>query len=226
MAHENLPAAVFFDLDGTIADTEPNWFNAELVVMGRYGVEWTAQDAQRYIGSDLTASSEDIVVRYNLPMAPPEFKEELVHEVWRISMERRTHWLPGVLDMFSLLRKLEIPMALVTMSLRNLADIVIEDAPDGTFDVVVAGEDVREGKPQPDAYLLAARRLGVEPRDCLVFEDSPPGVLSAIRAGIHVVAIEWGATVPEYPHLIRRASMEGIGESELAAFMAAPYPCE
>lgn len=226
MSTRELPAAVLFDLDGTIADTEPNWINGETAVAARYGIEWTMEDAVRYIGSDLNESSVDIVVRYGLPMTGPEFRATLIDEVYRIAFERRTHWLAGVEDTLKLLAKLEIPVGLVTMSPHCLADIVVEDAPEGTFSVVVAGEDVERGKPNPDAYLLAARRLGVSPADCLVFEDSRPGVLAGIRSGAHVVSIPWGASVPEYPGVLRRESMEGIDEETLRTIMAMEHPRE
>ena len=226
MNPRELPAAVLFDLDGTIADTEPNWINGETAVMARHDIEWTMEDAVRYIGSDLNESSADIVVRYGLPMSGPEFRATLIEEVYAIALERRTHWLGGVEDTLALLARLEIPVGLVTMSPRILADVVVEDAPANTFSVVVAGEDVERGKPNPDAYLLAARRLGVDPATCLIFEDSRPGVLAGIRAGAHVVAIPLGAEVPDYPGVVRRDSMEGIDEETLRGIMAMEHPRE
>ncbi len=226
MKGEGLPGAVLFDLDGTLADTEPNWFNGELAVMKRHGVPWTFADAERYIGTDLNESSADIVVRYGLPLSGPEFKDALVSEVYRIALERRTCWLPGVEETLMLLRRLRIPVALVTMSVRKLADVVVEDAPEGTFDVVVAGEDVTKGKPDPEAYLLAASRLGVDPGDCVVFEDSSPGTLSAIRARMHVVTIPWATKTPDFPGLLRRESMEGIDEAALRSYANAPLASE
>ena len=89
---------------------------------------------------------------------------------------------------------------MVTMSYRNLASVVdralAERLPSGGFDVLVCGDDVRNGKPDPEPYLLAAARLGVEPQHCLAIEDSPAGIASAEAAGCVVVAVPNQVPVP------------------------------
>ena len=141
-------------------------------------------------------------------------------------MRRRTQWLPGVRELLELLNALDIPTALVTMSHRPLADVVLEDCAEGTFRAVVTGEEVERGKPDPQAYLMAAERLGVDINSCLIFEDSTPGVLAGIRSGAQVVAIPCQLSVPPFPNLVQRKSMSGVDESFLQDIMTAVRPSE
>ncbi|MBR5950193.1 MAG: HAD family phosphatase [Actinomycetaceae bacterium] len=226
LAIKDFPEAVFFDLDGTVADTEANWFEGEMSVLAPLGVPWTHEVAQRYIGVPVDWSVRDIIQRFDLTIDPDALLDELVSSVHAAAQRRRTQWLPGVLELLELLNTLDIPTALVTMSHRQLADVVIEDCPPHTFQCVVTGEEVERGKPDPQAYIMAAQRLGVDIGSCLVFEDSAPGVLAGIRSGAQVVNIPCRTTVPDYPNLLRRQSMSGIDETVLTSIMSSPYPYE
>jgi beta-phosphoglucomutase-like phosphatase (HAD superfamily) len=109
------------------------------------------------------------------------------------------------------------------MSWRRFADEVITALPIGAFDVSVVGEDVERGKPHPDAYLLAAERLGVDITKCVAIEDSPTGVASALAAGAIVLAVPHHVDVPMRHdvngRLIRRETLAGITAAELASFV-------
>lgn len=222
----DFPSAVLFDLDGTVADTEANWFEGEMAVLKPLGVPWTHEIAMRYVGVALDWSVRDIVDRFDLSISPDVLLEALNSAVHEAAVRRRTKWLPGVLELLGLLNTLEIPTALVTMSHRPLADIVLEDCAEGTFHAVVTGEEVERGKPDPQAYLMAAERLGVDINSCLIFEDSTPGVRAGIRSGAQVVAIPCQLSVPEYPNLLVRQSMSGIDEEFLCEIMTAQRPSE
>jgi HAD superfamily hydrolase (TIGR01509 family) len=110
-------------------------------------------------------------------------------------------WRPGALELLHALRRAGVPRGLVTMSYRPLADAVVDALPAGTFQVVVTGEEVRRGKPDPEPYLTAAARLGVDPASCVVVEDSPSGVGSGLAAGCAVVAV---------PHEVPIAAAAGV----------------
>ena len=112
------------------------------------------------------------------------------------------------------------------LAYQSIWSVVLEDCAEGTFRAVVTGEEVERGKPDPQSYLMAAERLGVDIASCLVFEDSPTGVLSGIRSGAQVVAIPCQLPVPEYPNLLRRQSMGGIDEVVLTEIMARARPKE
>lgn len=225
-SRDNFPAAVLFDLDGTVADTEANWFEGEMAVLKPLGVPWTHEVAMRYVGVSIEWSVRDIISRFNLSISPHVLLEELISSVHVAAQRRRTQWLPGVLDLLGLLGDLGIPTALVTMSHRPLADVVIEDCAEGTFHTVVTGDEVERGKPDPQSYLMAAERLGVDINSCLIFEDSTPGVLAGIRSGAQVVAIPCQLSVPPFPNLLQRESMSGIDERVLREIMTAARPHE
>jgi len=87
------------------------------------------------------------------------------------------------------LKQAGIKTALVTMSMRRMALAVAESIPFAAFDVVIAGDDVKYGKPHPEPYLKAAKSLGVDPADCIAFEDSMTGLNSAAAAGTHAIGV-------------------------------------
>ena len=180
----------------------------------------------RYVGVSIEWSVRDIISRFDLSISPDDLLENLVSAVHEAAQRRRTQWLPGVLETLDLLRELEIPTALVTMSYRQLADVVIDDCAEGSFHAVVTGEEVERGKPDPQPYLLAAERLGVDIDSCLIFEDSTPGVLAGIRSGAQVVAIPCQLSVPPFPNLVQCESMSGVDESFLRDIMTAARPRE
>ena len=197
-----------------------------MAVLKPLGVPWTHEVAMRYVGVSIEWSVRDIISRFGLSVSPDSLLEALVSAVHEAAERRRTKWLPGVLELLDLLKTLDIPTALVTMSYRQLADVVIEDCAEGTFRAVVTGEEVERGKPDPQAYLVAAERLGVDINSCLVFEDSTPGVRAGIRSGAQVVAIPCQLSVPPFPNLVQRESMSGIDESFLREIMTAERPQE
>ena len=110
-----------------------------------------------------------------------------------------------------------VPCALVTMSYARLAAAVTAQLPPGTFAAVVTGDQVRHGKPDPEAYLTAAARLGVPPGDCLAIEDSPAGVASAEAAGTAVVAVPHVVPVPPGPGHVLVPTLAGTTVAELYA---------
>ncbi|MFM9038128.1 MAG: HAD family hydrolase, partial [Actinomycetota bacterium] len=105
-------------------------------------------------------------------------------------------WRPGARELLAAVVSAGIPTALVTMSWRRFADEVVHCLPAGSFTATVVGDEVNEGKPHPEPYLLAARKLGVDPRECVAIEDSPTGVRSALAAGCRVIAVPHVVDVP------------------------------
>ena len=103
------------------------------------------------------------------------------------------------------------------MSYLNLASVIIDGLPAGTFDAVVTGEVVTFGKPHPEPYLSAAKALGVEIKDCVAIEDSPTGVASAEAAGAHVLAVKFLIDIPAAVGRSRVETLETIGIDEIRA---------
>lgn len=213
------PAAVLWDMDGTIVDTEPLWISAEHTLVERHGGTWTDADAQALVGSDLLAAGDYIRRRGGLPLTAAQVVDHLIGEVLA-GVKRGAEWRPGAVELLAELRAAGVPCALVTMSYQILADAVISHLPPGTFDAVVTGDSVRRGKPNPEAYLTAASQLGIEPRDfpsCVVIEDSPTGAAAGLAAGMPVLAVPNTIDVPAQPGMQVIPSLAGLGAADLVA---------
>ena len=214
------PSAVLWDLDGTIVDTEPLWIDAEYDLARRHGAEWTPEDALKLVGNDLLDSGTYIKDRMNLTMSAEQVVEELVTVMAR-RMEEDVDWRPGALDLLEDLRGHGVPTGLVTMSYRAIVEPLLRRLPNNTFDVVVVGDEVSDGKPHPAPYLTAARLLGVEPQDCIAIEDSPTGAASADAAGCRVLAVPHHVAVPPSPRRYQRDTLEGLDAAGLLATVSA-----
>src|SRR5581483_8603115 len=180
--------AVLFDMDGTLVDTEPYWIAAEYALVESYGGTWTDEHAHAIVGSALLRAGEYIREHGGVPLPAAEIVERLLDDV--VAAARRAMpWRPGAVLLLAELRAAGVPCAMVTMSYDRFAAAVVDALPPKTFDVIVTGDQVTDGKPPPEAYLTAAARLGVDPARCVAIEDSPTGTASAEAAGCVVVAI-------------------------------------
>lgn len=186
---ERLPAAVLWDMDGTLVDTEPYWIEAEFELVDRFGGRWSIEQAHALVGSDLLASARTIAADGGVPLPPEEIVELLLDGV-AARVGSHVPWRPGARELLEALAAQGVPNALVTMSYRRLAESVVGALPSGLFAVLVTGDEVTHGKPHPEPYLEAARRLGVAPGDCVAIEDSPNGVRSARAAGVPLLAVQ------------------------------------
>ena len=216
------PAAVLWDMDGTIVDTEPYWIGAEFDVVAMHGGTWSREHALALVGADLLDAGAYIRDNGPVPLDPHEIVELLLDRVVE-SIRREIPWRPGARELLHEVRESSTPSALVTMSWRRFAEPVVEALPPGSFDAVVVGDDVERGKPHPEPYLLAAERLGVDPRDCVAIEDSPTGVASALAAGCTVLAVPNHVEVPD-PHgadgrFVRRETLAGLRHADLGALL-------
>jgi HAD superfamily hydrolase (TIGR01509 family) len=122
--------------------------------------------------------------------------EELLGAVVRTVRSSGVTWRPGAVELLMECNAAGLPTAMVTMSYAGLAQAVLDALPAGRFDAVVTGEDVRAGKPAPDAYLRAAALLEVDPTDCVAIEDSATGSASAEAAGCLVLAVPHQVDIP------------------------------
>jgi len=190
--------AVLFDMDGLLIDSEPLWLQVETAVMARLGAEWTEADQAQLIGGSLDRS-----VRYMLSRAARAVPANVVGE-WLMSgiaeLVRRdgVPIQPGARELLAEVAAAGLPHALVTSSERRFMDQVL--ASTGLrFDALVCAEDVSVTKPDPEAYLLAAKLVGMPPGDCFALDDSPNGVASAEAAGCRVIAVPSLVPIPPAP---------------------------
>lgn len=181
------PAAVVFDLDGVLIDSEGLQYRAYTQVLARYGVQVSPEEYARHWIAD-GRGPEYAVDRYRLPLAPADLralKGEVYHDILRAEVTL----MPGVPEVLARLSP-DFPLAIATNSGRSDVQLVLDRFGwAAVFRAVVAREDYAAAKPAPDAYLAAATRLGVAPTRCLVVEDAHRGVVAASRAGAVVVAV-------------------------------------
>lgn len=191
-------AAVLWDLDGTLIDTEDYWHAAEERLASSFGRSWSAELARQLVGSDLMDSGHFIRRELEIDLSAEEIVRVMVDDVLA-QLADEVRWRPGALDSLLGLSESGVPLALVTMSHRRMLDPFLAQLPEGLFPVMVTGDVARRGKPHPDPYLQAAEGLGVDPRDCLAVEDSETGARSAEAAGCTVLAVPHHVAVAEGP---------------------------
>jgi HAD superfamily hydrolase (TIGR01509 family) len=185
---ETTPAAVLWDMDGTIVDTEPYWMQAEGELVASFGGSWTHDDAMTLIGSGLDRSAR-ILQEFGVELPIREIIERLTSQVMD-EITRKVPWRPGAVEMLTALQQAGIPQALVTMSIDRMARHVAGFGPEGVFGTIVSADTVTQSKPHPEAYLTAAGILGVDITQTLAIEDSPTGVASAVASGAVVIGVE------------------------------------
>jgi HAD superfamily hydrolase (TIGR01509 family) len=210
-APPSLPAAVLWDMDGTLVDTEHFWFAAEGALVRAHDGTWTQAHAEQLVGSNLAATARTLR-EAGVTLSDDEIVEHLLDEVMA-AVERDVPWCAGARELLMRLRQAGVPCALVTSSYTRLADPVVAALPDGTFDVVVTGDTVEHGKPHPEPYLTAAERLGAPPDRCVAIEDSDNGARSAEAAGVRVLVVENHVAVPGGPGRTHVASLDEVWDA-------------
>ncbi len=180
--------AVLWDMDGTLVDTEPYWMAAETPLVERFGGTWSHEQALRLVGLGLEDSArifQDAGVR----MGIHDIVDHLTDDVMQQLATKGVPFRPGAQELLASLRAAGIKTGLVTMSLRRMAQTVVDLIDFEAFDVVIAGDDSTRPKPFPDPYLQACEALGVLPHDTVAIEDSPNGLRSAVASGAAVIGV-------------------------------------
>lgn len=182
---------VIYDVDGLLLDTERFYTQAYQIIAARYGktYDWTLKS--KTIGMKSADSARIITRALDLPLTPEQWLETrkgILEELFP-----QAEPMPGAVHLTRHLKQSGIPQAVATSSDRRYFNLKTSRHKEwfSLFDFVVSGDDkgIDEGKPAPDIFLLAARRLGARPDHCLVFEDAPAGVKAAKSAGMSVVAV-------------------------------------
>ena len=181
-------AAVLWDMDGTLVETEPYWIEAEFELVAAHGGTWSSEHALNLVGNDLLVSGRYIREHSGIDVEPAQIVEELLDRVVA-RLGQRMPWRPGAVELLTDLRAHGVRCALVTMSYRRFADPMLRALPAHTFEVVVTGDAVSQGKPHPEPYEKAAALLGVDPAETLAIEDSNTGARSAEAAGCTVLVV-------------------------------------
>lgn len=207
-------------MDGTILDSEPYWIAEERALVAAAGGSWSDEDAHELVGSDLLTSARIILDRTPVTGTPEEVVDILLSGVVARSRQH-VPFRPGARELLAELVELGVPCALVTMSWASLADVLVELLPPGTFAAVVTGDQVSRGKPHPEPYLEAARRLGVAPADCVAIEDSETGTESATAAGVPTIVVPHMVEVPVSRGAVRLPTLQGLRAGDLVRLFSA-----
>lgn len=182
--------AVIFDLDGTLVDSMWMWKAIDVEFLKEYGL-FCPEDLQKEIeGMSFSETAVYFKERFELPVSTEEIKQRWVE----MSIDKYKHRVPlksGAKEFLAYLRRRGIRIGIATSNGRDMVDAVLGAlGVDSYFQQVTTACEVAAGKPAPDIYLKVAEGLGVEPEECLVFEDIPAGILSGKRAGMRVCAVE------------------------------------
>ena len=181
--------AVIWDMDGVIADTAPYHFSAWQEVFRKRKVNYTEKDFKHNFGL-----RNDTIIRNILGRQIAQGEIDAIakekEETFRKVIRQKIKPLPGAVELIKSLRKQGFKMAIASSApMENIRLITGSLGIDNCFQSIVTGQDVTEGKPSPQGFLLAAQRLGVEPKNCIVIEDAVAGVAAAKRAGMRCLAI-------------------------------------
>ncbi|MBC7297878.1 MAG: HAD family phosphatase [Demequina sp.] len=204
-------------MDGTLIDTEYYWIAAQREIAHQSGFEWTDADGLGLVGNPLDATAKALIDR-GVRLQQDEIVSMMLTHV---SAKARAHmpWLTDARPLLDAVVAAGVPCALVTMSMGSLVEAFMAEAGD-VFTAVVTGDQVRHGKPDPEAYLTAARRLGVDASRCVAIEDSPAGMRSAHAAGAVTLAVRRHVPLPFLPGVSRLTSLDGVDLDGVARFFA------
>ncbi|EEF37699.1 riboflavin kinase/fmn adenylyltransferase, putative [Ricinus communis] len=195
-------SCVILDLDGTLLNTDGIVSDILKVFLVKYGKQWDGREGNRIVGKTPFEAAATIVEDYKLPCPTEEFIAEITpmfSDQWC-----KIKPLPGANRLIKHFIGHNVPMALASNSPRaNIeAKISCHEGWKESFSIIIGGDEVKAGKPSPEIFLEAARRLNIEPSSCLVIEDSLPGVMGGKAAGMEVVAVP---SIPKQSHLYTAA---------------------
>ena len=174
-------------MDGTIVDSEEYWINAEVELVELFGGTWTHKDGIALVGNGLSTTAVKLQ-EHGVKLSVDEIIQALTNRVLE-QLEVAVPWRPGAVELIHQFQAAGIPQAMVTMSIERMARSVVAMIPGLPLTEVVAGDNVINSKPDPEAYILGAEKLGVDINKCVAFEDSPSGCRSAYSSGAVTVGV-------------------------------------
>ncbi|WP_280908273.1 HAD family phosphatase [Streptomyces sp. SAI-117] len=210
--------AVIFDLDGTLVDSEPNYYEAGRRTLAEHGVpDFTWADHQRYVG----ISTRETVTRWKSLYGLRASVAELLADKNRRYLElarTATRVYPEMRKFVELLAGEGVPMAVASGSSPEAIDAILAGTGlDAYLRTTVSADEIPHGKPAPDVFLEAARRLGARPADCVVLEDAAPGAAAAHAAGMRCIAVPYVAAQADAPEFARAGLLLRGGQEEFTA---------
>lgn len=180
--------AVIFDLDGLVVDSEPLWTEARNKLLSQFDARVTAEDKLKTMGGGYREGIDYFINKYDLPMTFEEFSKQEQDILDRL-YSKKLKFKPGAAELIQKLKESNIVIAIATSVPRKRLEFALKRLSLGGFDVMITGDDIKKGKPDPEIFLKAAEKLGVDPKECVVLEDSPFGVAAARAANMKAVAV-------------------------------------
>ncbi|WP_207945100.1 HAD family hydrolase [Actinomadura rubrisoli] len=217
MTREGLQA-VLFDMDGLLIESESGWLEVESEVMAWLGGTWTPENQEKLVGGSLYVAVDYMLELTGSPAARDEVAARLLDGMFE-RLSTCVPLMPGAKDLLAELRGAGVTTALVSSSHRRLIEPVLDAVGREHFALSVAGDEVARTKPDPEPYLTAAARLGVDPGRCVVLEDSPNGVAAAEAAGCVTVAVPGVLPIPPAPGRTVVASLREVTLERLSALV-------
>ena len=210
------PAAILFDMDGTLIDSEPIWFATEVAILAEYGFDLGPEHWIEVLGKP-----NEVVVSYllgvsGIPLTPEQLNLR-IEDAMATRMSAGIELIAGAKELLTEVAAAGIPAALVSASTRRVVDSCLGSIGPDHFRYTVSGDDVTHSKPHPEPYLTAARLLGVDPAECVVIEDSPGGTASGAAAGCRVLSIPHGTEIAPHPLVTVATSLESVTLERLRA---------
>lgn len=209
--------SVIFDLDGTLVDSEPNYYEASRELLAEHGVAYTWADNERYVGIGTQETLATWKDRYGIGVPVAELLSELDRRYLALAAAD-THVFPEMRKFVERLHGAGVPMAVASGSSRAAIEAILTGTGlDAFLTTVVSADEVAHGKPEPDVFLAAAALLGADPADCVVLEDAAPGAAAAHAAGMRCIAIPYVAAHAGQPAFASAELLLRGGQAEFTA---------
>jgi HAD superfamily hydrolase (TIGR01509 family) len=203
-------AAVLFDMDGTLVDSEKIWDVGLNELAARYGGVLSAAARAEMIGTSMVESMRILHDDLGQPWQDPRLSVTWLERRVRQLFAEDLVWRPGARELLAEVRAGGVPTALVTATRRHLVEVALATIGAANFDAVVCGDEVDEAKPHPQPYRRAAAMLGAHPSRCVAIEDSPTGTASARAAGCVVLAVPCEIELSDVDGLTVVESLRGV----------------
>ena len=206
--------AVFFDMDGLMVDSEPEWLLSEIEVTAPFGYRWQDEDQVACLGGPLSKVGQYMFDKCGQVQSPQFFTQTLI-DAQVARMRGNTPTMPGAIELVRELQSHGVKTALVSASPRNIVDAVLDNLGHDLFPFSISSDDVTNTKPDPEAYVKAATMSGSDISNCLVFEDSLTGMSAVIASGAYLVGVPHLVSIAESSRVRVIKSLEQLSYSKI-----------